>query len=252
MARAKSRSRPRSGGPGGAAREVKAGEAGGRPRQGVNAARAPASGRSGSRARRGSGVSGAKSPSSVPAKPPRSTSRSGSISRSAAVEQRKPLRLWAPWRMELVESQKPEGCIFCQFFAAAGEESDRQNLVVHRAPLCFTMLNRYPYNSGHVMVVPRSHVANLEDLPGDEYEALHDELKTALRVMRRTYRPDGMNVGMNLGVIAGAGIAEHLHYHVVPRWAGDTSFMPVLAEVRVIVQHLDDAWRRIHAGFSGA
>jgi ATP adenylyltransferase len=130
--------------------------------------------------------------------------------------------------MELLESQKPDGCIFCQFFAAAGEESDRQNLVVHRAPLCFTMLNRYPYNSGHVMVVPRSHV------------------------LRKTYRPDGMNVGMNLGVIAGAGIAEHLHYHVVPRWAGDTSFMPIMADVRVMVQHLDDAWRRIHAGFDDA
>jgi ATP adenylyltransferase len=183
------------------------------------------------------------------------TARPGSRSRTAArpgsVEPRQPLRLWAPWRMELLESPKPEGCIFCQFFSQAGEESDRQNLVVHRAPRCFVMLNRYPYNSGHVMVVPRSHAANLEDLPDDEYGALHDELKAALRVLRRTYRPDGMNVGMNLGVIAGAGIAEHLHYHVVPRWAGDTSFMPIMADVRVMVQHLDDAWRRIHAGFDG-
>jgi len=217
-----------------------------------------ARGRSRSGAAKGAGVSGTEPPRSMSAKPPpRSRQRANApkalaAALPAAVERREPLRLWAPWRMELLESQKPDGCIFCQFFAAAGEESDRQNLVVHRAPLCFTMLNRYPYNSGHVMVVPRSHVANLEDLPGDEYAALHDELKATLRVLRKTYRPDGMNVGMNLGVIAGAGIAEHLHYHVVPRWAGDTSFMPIMADVRVMVQHLDDAWRRIHAGFDGA
>ncbi len=187
-----------------------------------------------------------------------SRSKSGPASRprpvpgTGTVEQRQPLRLWAPWRMELLESEKPTGCIFCQFFASPGEESDRKNLVAHRGPRSFTVLNRYPYNSGHVMVVSRAHVSTLEELSDEEFAALHEELRLTARVLRKTYRPDGMNVGMNLGTIAGAGIADHLHYHVVPRWAGDTSFMPVMADVRVMVQHLDDAWRRIHAGFDSA
>jgi ATP adenylyltransferase len=160
-------------------------------------------------------------------------------------------RLWAPWRLEFIEAAKQPGCIFCLFPAEEGEEADRRNLVVHRSARSFTVLNRFPYNSGHVMVIPRAHVSALEELPRDEFLDLHDELALTAATLRRVYRPEGLNVGMNLGRIAGAGIADHLHYHLVPRWAGDTNFMPVLAGTRVMVEHLDASWRRIRAGYEG-
>ena len=157
-------------------------------------------------------------------------------------------RLWAPWRLEYILSEKPDGCIFCDY-PAENADSDRKNLIVHRGARSFTILNRYPYNSGHVMVIPLHHVDVLEALTPDEFADLHEELRVAARVVRRVYRPEGLNIGMNLGRIAGAGIDEHLHYHVVPRWGGDTNFMPVLADTRVMVEHLDGAWQKIRAGF---
>jgi ATP adenylyltransferase len=156
--------------------------------------------------------------------------------------------LWAPWRIEYIRSEKTPGCIFCDFFAQP-PENDRKNLVVHRSAHAFTCLNRFPYNSGHVMVVPRAHVSDLGALAPEVFADLQDELRRAVKVIQAVYEPQGMNVGMNLGLVAGAGIADHLHWHVVPRWNGDNSFMPVLADVRVIVEHLDAAWERIHAGF---
>jgi ATP adenylyltransferase len=157
--------------------------------------------------------------------------------------------LWAPWRMEFIESAKPKGCIFCEFPAAEGEQADRKNLLAHRGPRAFTLLNRFPYNSGHVMVIPRVHASTLEELAPEDFTDLHEELRRAIEVVRAVYRPEGMNVGMNLGRIAGAGIADHLHYHVVPRWGGDTNFMPVLADTRVMVEHLDASWAKIRDGF---
>jgi ATP adenylyltransferase len=151
--------------------------------------------------------------------------------------------------MEFVLAPKLPGCIFCRFPAEEGEENDRRNLLVHRSARSFTVLNRYPYSSGHVMVIPRRHTGLLEELSVEEFCDLHEELRLAARVLRGLYRPDGMNLGMNLGRVAGAGIADHLHYHVVPRWAGDTNFMPVLAETRVLVEHLDAAWVRIRQAF---
>ncbi|HEX9308361.1 MAG TPA: HIT domain-containing protein [Anaeromyxobacter sp.] len=157
--------------------------------------------------------------------------------------------LWAPWRMEFIRADKPKGCIFCEF-PAAPEADDRKNLLVHRSAHAFTCLNRYPYNSGHVMVIPRAHVADLGSLSPEDHADLGEELRRAVAVVRATYAPDGMNVGMNLGRAAGAGIADHLHWHVVPRWAGDNNFMPVLADQRVVVEALDEAWTRIHAAFA--
>jgi ATP adenylyltransferase len=151
--------------------------------------------------------------------------------------------------MEFIESARPAGCIFCDFPAQEGEERDRKNLIVHRGARSFSILNRFPYNSGHVMVVPRAHVAQLEDLSPEEFADLHEELRLAAATLRRVYRPEGLNVGMNVGRIAGAGIVDHLHYHVVPRWAGDNNFMPVLADTRVVVEHLDATWRKIRTGF---
>ena len=157
--------------------------------------------------------------------------------------------LWAPWRMEFIEGEKPEGCIFCRFPAEEGEEADRRNLIVHRTPLSFVILNRFPYNNGHVMVVPRAHVARLEDLAPADFADLQEALRRTTSVVRAAYRPEGMNVGMNLGKVAGAGIADHLHWHVVPRWGGDTNFMPVLADTKVMIETLDASWARIRAGF---
>ncbi len=158
--------------------------------------------------------------------------------------------LWAPWRMEFIEAAKPAGCIFCAFPAEEGEEADRRNLVVHRSGRSFTILNRFPYNNGHVMVVPRAHVSRLEDLAPEAWDDLQAELRRAVAVIRAAYRPEGLNVGMNLGKVAGAGIEDHLHWHVVPRWGGDTNFMPVLSDTKVMIEHLDASWRRIRDGFA--
>jgi ATP adenylyltransferase len=158
--------------------------------------------------------------------------------------------LWAPWRMEFIRSEKPKECIFCTF-PAAPEAEDRKNLLVHRSPQAFTLLNKFPYNSGHVMVIPRAHVADLGALEPEAWADLQGELRRACAVVKAVYRPDGLNVGMNLGRVAGAGIEDHLHWHVVPRWNGDNNFMPVLADTRVVVEALDEAWQRLTAGFSG-
>ncbi len=159
-------------------------------------------------------------------------------------------RLWAPWRLEVVEKPRPPGCIFCQFPSATGEASDRANLIVHRSAHAFSILNRYPYNSGHVMVVPRAHVDRLDALPAEAAGELQSELARAVEAVRRAYRPEGMNLGMNLGKVAGAGIADHLHWHVVPRWGGDTNFMPVLSGTRVMIEHLDATWERLRSAFA--
>ncbi len=159
--------------------------------------------------------------------------------------------IWAPWRIEYILSEKPKTCIFCDF-PAAPERDDRKNLVVHRSARSFSVLNRFPYNSGHLMVIPRAHVQDLEALSGEDWDDVQSELRLAVSVVRAVYRPEGMNVGMNLGRAAGAGIEEHLHWHVVPRWVGDNNFMPVLADMRVVVEALDAAWEKLHAGFRAA
>jgi ATP adenylyltransferase len=151
--------------------------------------------------------------------------------------------------MEPLRWVKQDRSIF-RVYPGQPEEKDRENLLVHRAPHAFTILNRFPYNSGHVMVIPRAHVSDPGALSDEEWREVNDELRRAVAVIRDTYRPDGMNVGMNLGLPAGAGIADHLHWHVVPRWTGDNSFMPVLADTRVVVEALDEAWRRLRDGFA--
>ena len=152
--------------------------------------------------------------------------------------------------MEFIDAPKRDGRLLCDFPAEEGEAADRRNLVVHRSELSFVILNRFPYNSGHVMVVPRAHLSRLEDLRPESFADLHEELRRTIQVLREAYRPEGFNVGMNLGRVAGAGIVDHLHYHVVPRWGGDTNFMPVLADTKVMVEHLEAAWERIRKGFA--
>jgi ATP adenylyltransferase len=156
-------------------------------------------------------------------------------------------QLWAPWRMELVsKGELPPGCIFCELPKAA---DDRGNLVLGRSPRTFAILNKFPYNNGHLMVVPRRHTAELHDLAADEFGELQAQLRIALSIVQRAYGPHGANIGMNLGRVAGAGIADHLHWHIVPRWNGDTNFMPVLSETKVMVEHLHASWDRMRPLF---
>lgn len=156
-------------------------------------------------------------------------------------------RIWAPWRMELIsKTEEPNGCIFCEL---PRQKNDRENLVLGRTARTFAMLNKYPYNNGHLMVIPRMHVSDVHALANEDYVELGDLLRVALRLVGRAYSPHGANLGMNLGRVAGAGIADHLHWHVVPRWGGDTNFMPVVAESKVMIEHLHASWDRLRPLF---
>jgi ATP adenylyltransferase len=128
-----------------------------------------------------------------------------------------------------------------------GEERSRSLLVVHAREHAFVILNRFPYSNGHVLVVPRAHVADPSGLEDGAFRGLHDLLRDTVAAVRRAYRPEGLNVGMNLGRVAGAGIDAHIHYHVVPRWAGDTNFMPVLAGAKVVSEGLLDSYDKLKA-----
>ena len=141
--------------------------------------------------------------------------------------------------MEYILSDKSGDCIFCDLPEGL---YDKARLMVCRSTHSFLVVNRFPYNNGHVMIVPDRHVSNLEDLPAEEYHDVMDLLRDAVVRMKGHYHPDGMNVGINLGQMAGAGVEEHVHVHIVPRWGGDTNFMPVLADCRVMPQHLDETW----------
>ncbi len=143
--------------------------------------------------------------------------------------------LWAPWRGEYVGGPKPDGCVFCRSLEGS---DDRGSLVLLRGDRAFLILNRFPYTVGHLMVVPNRHVGAMEDLTGAEAAEVWALAVRAKRALDAVLRPHGYNVGLNLGPAAGAGVADHLHLHVVPRWVGDSNFLPVLGEVRVISQHL--------------
>jgi ATP adenylyltransferase len=144
--------------------------------------------------------------------------------------------LWAPWRIEYITGPKEGDCIFCA--AAASRNEDPAHQPVDRTEHCLTILNAFPYAPGHVMVAPVRHVGTLEDLTPDEMLETMQLARRAILAIRRAMTPDGFNVGYNLGKVAGAGIVDHLHLHVVPRWSGDTNFMPVLADTDVMPQAL--------------
>ncbi|MCC7104773.1 MAG: HIT domain-containing protein [Chloroflexi bacterium] len=138
------------------------------------------------------------------------------------------------------------GCFLCQ---KAAERRDRENLVLHRAELGFVLLNLFPYNSGHLMVVPYTHVGELAELPARAGHSLFDLTQLAVRALQAEYHPDAFNIGMNLGKAAGAGLPDHLHVHVVPRWNGDTNFMPLIGETKVLPESLEQTWERLHRRF---
>ena len=145
--------------------------------------------------------------------------------------------LWAPWRLEYItQADEQTGCVFCD--EAAGTLDPAVSLLVHAGDAAIVLLNKYPYASGHLMVSPRRHVGDLSELTDDEALEIHRLSVAGVDALTRVYGPGGFNLGWNLGRVAGAGIADHIHLHVVPRWAGDTNFMPVLADVKVIPEHL--------------
>ena len=157
-------------------------------------------------------------------------------------------RLWAPWRLTYVGTPKPEGCVFC---AKPAEGDDRAALVVARGELCYVVMNLFPYNNGHLLVVPYRHVADLAELTREESAEAQRLLEAGLATVRAEMGCEGANVGLNLGEAAGAGIAQHLHWHLVPRWRGDVNYMPVLADVKVMPQHLDETWQLLREGWQG-
>ena len=157
-------------------------------------------------------------------------------------------QLWAPWRMEYILAKKSDECVFCAF-PARGAASFREDLVLVVQPHAFVCLNRFPFASAHLLVIPRRHVSALEELEGDEYAALMTLLRDSVAALKAAVKPDGVNIGFNLGKAAGAGIADHLHAHVVPRWVGDSNFMPVIAGARVMPEYLDDAWKTLRPHF---
>ena len=157
--------------------------------------------------------------------------------------------LWTPWRYQYITTTGDGGeCIFC---AAAQAPDDQERLVVHRAARSFVILNRFPYTSGHLLIVPYEHAAALEELPDETLVEFIRLARDSVKHLRTVYRPEGLNLGMNLGRSAGAGIAEHVHLHVLPRWRGDTSFITTVGETRVVPEELEVTWEKLRRAFRG-
>lgn len=159
-------------------------------------------------------------------------------------------RLWSPWRSRYIQTfgtdKEAEGCVFCEALAS-GRDNDHYLVKRHRR--CFSMLNLYPYNSGHLLIIPNEHLPSLEDLEGETYREMTEVLRDWLRVFKSVMRPEGFNIGSNLGRTGGAGIDQHVHMHIVPRWSGDANFMPVVADTKVISESLNETMLTLRAGF---
>lgn len=151
-------------------------------------------------------------------------------------------RLWNPWRYQYVTREKSDGCIFCDLPKV---DNDEETLIVHRGRFNYVILNRYPYTTGHLMVVPFHHTDSLQGIDDPTADELFSLIRTADRKVREIYRPKGVNVGMNLGEAAGAGIAEHIHMHLLPRWIGDANFLTVIGETRILPEELSETYRKL-------
>jgi ATP adenylyltransferase len=156
--------------------------------------------------------------------------------------------IWSPWRYAYISgAEKASGCIFCDL---AKDKDDQKTLIVHRGTHCFVVLNRFPYTSGHVMIVPYEHLDELQKLSSQAAHEMMDLSQKLEHTLRVLYRPDGINLGMNIGAAAGAGIAGHIHMHILPRWVADANFMTVVGETRVLPETLDTTWERIRTALS--
>ena len=154
--------------------------------------------------------------------------------------------LWAPWRIEYILGPKPDACVFC---LPEGRDEDEERLVLHRGKRAFVIMNRYPYNNGHLLVCPFRHVSELTDLESAESHEIMDLVQRCSGILKQHFNCEGINVGLNLGKAAGAGIGEHLHFHLVPRWNGDSSFIAVMDDVRTVPQHIRETYAALRACF---
>ena len=157
-------------------------------------------------------------------------------------------QLWAPWRMEYIlkEVDRTDGCIFCDF---PPKNDDEKFLIAYRSEKCFVILNKYPYNNGHVLIVPYQHTGDIAELDDNTMLDVQQTIQKTINVMRNIMHPHGFNVGMNIGRVAGAGIDDHLHYHIVPRWDGDSNFMPVLSDTKIVSESLKATWKKLSDEF---
>lgn len=157
--------------------------------------------------------------------------------------------LWAPWRIEYIKkvrAEEKEGCILC---SKPAEKNDSINLILYRGQHSFVIMNAYPYNSGHLMVAPYRHVANLEDMNAEERNEQFELVSHGVDILKQVLKAEGFNIGMNLGRVAGAGIDKHIHTHIVPRWLGDTNFMPVVGDIKVVNEALKDTYKKLIGKF---
>jgi len=151
-------------------------------------------------------------------------------------------RLWAPWRSQYVKGEREEGCIFCK---KPQENKDEENYILLRGKTCLVMLNIFPYNNGHLMIAPYRHISSLEQMNSKESGEMMELLRRMIKVLREALQPEGFNVGMNLGRAGGAGVVDHIHLHIVPRWVGDYNFMPLLSETKVIPEALEQTYKEL-------
>ena len=154
--------------------------------------------------------------------------------------------IWAPWRLEFIQSEKPKGCILCD---KPKQNKDAENYIIYRGRLNFVMLNVYPYNPGHLMVAPYRHIDSIEGMTDDELHEHFEIVRRSTGILRDVYCPGGFNLGLNLGRVAGVGIADHIHTHIVPRWQGDSNFMPVIAETKVLPEALSLTYQKLLGKF---
>ena len=155
-------------------------------------------------------------------------------------------QIWAPWRIKYIQMEKPQGCILCD---KPKENDDALNYILYRGKKNFIIMNCYPYNGGHLMVAPYRHIASLEELTDEELHEHFGTVRRSITVLKKVFKPDGFNTGMNIGRVAGAGIDGHIHTHIVPRWQGDTNFMPILGDTKVINEALAETYEKLKGKF---
>ena len=156
-------------------------------------------------------------------------------------------RIWAPWRMDYIESSKEPGCVFCE---KSQSKKDKKNLVLFRGMETFILMNLYPYTNGHLMIAPYLHTSDVNELTEIANKEIMQFAKDCFNILKSKLGAEGFNFGANLGKVAGAGIDQHIHYHIVPRWSGDTNFMPVISDTKVMIEKLNKTWERLKPEFS--